>query len=578
MKKNKEKKAPKQGKAKNRPRGFHSINIKVVALVLVAIVVSVVSLLGLVIPITNNALSGLTDSYLTDVCSTGGKSLDDAFLRSGKIILNYDYMKNMFGQIQVSDLDSSYAYVLSADGTVVYHPDDTLLEQPLEVKELQNVVQQIADGEKIKEGVISYKYNGSTKNAAYYVSSNKMAILVVSADKHDILKSMDQILWFSVIAAVLIFVILGSSTYIIARRMIRPILEITGVVDSFAELDFTENPTTARISKRSDETGQMARAIGKLRERLVAIVSQIKNQSQLLYNASSELDTNASHTTTTVESVEAAVSEIANGATTQASETQKANDDILHMGNMIEHTNDQVENLTNTANLMRRSSDEAAKTLQELDYINKQALQSIDIIYEQTNTTNASAMKIQEATSLIASIAEETNLLSLNASIEAARAGEAGRGFAVVASQIQKLAEQSNNSTNQIDQIIRNLIDDSEKAVETMAQVKEIMTQQSENVHKTGLVFEQVRDGISHSISGVGEIATKTNQLDEARTDVVDVVQNLTSIAEQNAASTEETSASVLEVSNIMMEITENANHLKEIASVLEENMNEFKL
>ena len=157
-------------------------------------------------------------------------------------------------------------------------------------------------------------------------------------------------------------------------------------------------------------------------------------------------------------------------------------------------------------------------------------------------------------------------------------AGEAGRGFAVVASQIQKLADQSNESANQIDQIIHALIEDSEKAVKTMDEVKTIMNLQSENVHKTGQVFEQVRDGISSSISGVGEIATRTTQLDKARGDVVDVVQNLTAIAQQNAASTEETSASVMEVSNVMQEIMENANRLKEIASILEENMNSFTL
>ena len=276
--------------------------------------------------------------------------------------------------------------------------------------------------------------------------------------------------------------------------------------------------------------------------------------------------------------VETAVNEIATGATNQASETQKATDDIVNMGNMIEHTNSQVESLTSTANLMRESSEEAAATLKELDNINQQAIASIDVIYEQTNITNISALKIKEATTLISSIAEETNLLSLNASIEAARAGEAGRGFAVVASQIQKLADQSNESANQIDQIIHALIEDSEKAVKTMDEVKTIMNLQSENVHKTGQVFEQVRDGISSSISGVGEIATRTTQLDKARGDVVDVVQNLTAIAQQNAASTEETSASVMEVSNVMQEIMENANRLKEIASILEENMNSFTL
>ena len=187
-------------------------------------------------------------------------------------------------------------------------------------------------------------------------------------------------------------------------------------------------------------------------------------------------------------------------------------------------------------------------------------------------------MKIKEATSLISSIADETNLLSLNASIEAARAGEAGRGFSVVASQIQKLAEQSNDSARQIDDIIYTLLEDSQKAVQTMEEVKEIITKQSENVSKTGSVFSQVQGGISESIQGVDEIADRTNQLNMARSNVVDVVQNLTAIAEQNAASTEETSAAVNEVANIMQDFSEHAAKLQDIAHTLESNVDIFKL
>lgn len=296
-----------------------------------------------------------------------------------------------------------------------------------------------------------------------------------------------------------------------------------------------------------------------------------------IYEASNELDSNAALTSSTVGNVEIAVSEIASGATSQAEETQKATDNIVDMGNMIQYTNSEVENLTSTANLMKQSSDKASSTLQELDNINKRAIESIDIIYEQTNTTNASAMKIQEATTLISSIAEETNLLSLNASIEAARAGEAGRGFAVVASQIQKLAEQSNDSARQIEEIIHTLIMDSQKAVETMNEVREIMQQQNDNVSKTGAVFSQVREGISESLSGSQRNRRQDSALDDARSNVVDVVQSLTAIAEENAASTGGNLRFwLLKSANIRQRISDNAGELKKIASVLEENIKAF--
>ena len=248
------------------------------------------------------------------------------------------------------------------------------------------------------------------------------------------------------------------------------------------------------------------------------------------------------------------------------------------MGNMVEETSQEVANLISNADHMKKASDEATATLAALEKINQHAKEAIDVIYEQTNTTNESALKIREATSLITSIAEETNLLSLNATIEAARAGEQGRGFAVVASQIQKLAEQSNESARQIENIIDSLISDSQKAVETMGEVKTIMESQSENVEKTDAIFTEVKSGITSSIEGVNKIADKTKRLDEARVNVVDVVQNLTAIAEENAASTEETSASVTEVSNIVYNISENASQLKDVADGLEQNMNIFKM
>ena len=578
-------KAPKPAKAQKVPKekkekkaGLHSMRFNVVQLVLLSIIISVASLLIMIIPVADNAISTLAESYMRDVCDTCGLNVDAALNRSGNVILNQAYLETLIGDVCINDLDSSYAYVVDSDGTMIYHPDESKIGQPVENAAIKQVVADLEAGKEQQKGLVIYEFRGAEKYAAYYVTSNKAAILVITADRGDILSAKDAIYARAGGAAIIIFIVLGIISFVIASKMTRPIVEITNVIKLFSSLNFAESPTTIRISKRKDETGQMARAIGDLREKLVTIVSQIKSQSELLYNASTELDTNASHTTSTVGNVETAVNEIATGATNQASETQKATDDIVNMGNMIEHTNSQVENLTSTANLMRESSEEAAATLKELDNINQQAIASIDVIYEQTNITNISALKIKEATTLISSIAEETNLLSLNASIEAARAGEAGRGFAVVASQIQKLADQSNESANQIDQIIHALIEDSEKAVKTMDEVKTIMNLQSENVHKTGQVFEQVRDGISSSISGVGEIATKTTQLDKARGDVVDVVQNLTAIAQQNAASTEETSASVMEVSNVMQEIMENANRLKEIASILEENMNSFTL
>jgi methyl-accepting chemotaxis protein len=322
----------------------------------------------------------------------------------------------------------------------------------------------------------------------------------------------------------------------------------------------------------------MGKALMELRDSLIQVVEDIKSKSAQVLDAAASLDKDASETATTIEQVESAVNDIADGATSQADETQKATEHVITMGNMVKDTNAEVSNLLAFAEEMQECTTQARNILKELEQINQRAGENIDIIAEQTNTTNAAAQKISEATHLITSIAEETNLLALNASIEAARAGEQGKGFGVVATEIQKLAEQTNQSAVKIEEIVDELLADSTKAVETMYEVKEIGRIQSDYVDQTQNAFAQVASGVDQSINGINRISEKTIQLDEARTNVVDIVQNLTAIAEENAAGTEQTSASATEVSSIVEDITGKSSAMKSIAKELEEGMNIFKI
>ena len=354
-------------------------------------------------------------------------------------------------------------------------------------------------------------------------------------------------------------------------QILRILLVMVGIVLATAVLD-------KAVLKRKDEIGNISRAIMRLKEELSGTIAVIKTQSDELNGAAAYLQNRTAETSDSLLQVERAVGEVAEGATNQAEETQMATDNVVNMGHMVEETANEADEMNQSAQNMRKLGQEAFDTLHELQRINEEAKQSIDVIYEQTNTTNQSAQKIKEATNLITSIAEETNLLSLNAAIEAARAGEQGRGFAVVASQIQKLAEQSNESAKQIEDIISDLIADSDKSVETMDIVRGIMDKQSQNVVRTDECFGEVLKGIERSIETIGGIADKAEKMNGAKVSVVDSVQNLTAIAEENAASTEETSASIIEIANAVADISARAEQLKGIADKMDESMAIFKL
>ena len=558
---------------------MQSVKTKMVLMVVAAMVV-----LGLMISLifavnVQNHLMDLNQNYLYDLAVAYGIEVNDQIDVIGyNTATDYNNLARSLGEVRLAEVESSYAYLVSEDGTMLYHPTKDKVGQPVENEVVKSVVERLQAGENVEPEVVQYRFKGTMKYAAYYVTDRGHCILVISADESDILQSVRRVTMIGSVCAVVLVVVFSVFAYLFVNSTITPIKRVTEIVGRLAHMDFTEIEGQDKLVKRTDETGMMSRAVAELRAQLAEIVSSLRQQSTQLFSASESLHTNASETASTVEQVEKAVSEISEGASSQADETQKATENVILMGNMVEETSQEVANLISNADHMKKASDEATATLAALEKINQHAKEAIDVIYEQTNTTNESALKIREATSLITSIAEETNLLSLNATIEAARAGEQGRGFAVVASQIQKLAEQSNESARQIENIIDSLISDSQKAVETMGEVKTIMESQSENVEKTDAIFTEVKSGITSSIEGVNKIADKTKRLDEARVNVVDVVQNLTAIAEENAASTEETSASVTEVSNIVYNISENASQLKDVADGLEQNMNIFKM
>ena len=199
-------------------------------------------------------------------------------------------------------------------------------------------------------------------------------------------------------------------------------------------------------------------------------------------------------------------------------------------------------------------------------------------INKETLTTNESVLKIRDAAQLITSIAEETNLLSLNASIEAARAGEQGSGFAVVAGQIKKLAEQSNDSAKYIDSVIDVLLQESSEAVQIMDDVKEIMKLQSERLADTKSCFEEVTQNVIVTQQEIANITQNISDMDEERIGVVDAVQSLTAIAEENAAGAQESLASTEMVNDMVKKVADAAKELAELADAIEKNISIFKV
>lgn len=551
---------------------FSSLKFKMVLILIVATAVTAATLLLIMVPFSERQIKNEIKNYMYDIAQSSCSILDTMSSTDDAAL------KEHFQNVSVEGISSSYAYIVSSDGTMLYHPTAEKIGKSVENAVIKGVVSELQNGQKPENKVVTYEFNGVNKYVAYSISKDQSKIVVISADESEVLQPVNNMMKLAVFALIVVVVIVSAIGIVITEIALRPIIRVSQIVQKMADLDFSENENTEKMKKRKDETGVMTRSVALLREELVGLLEGIQKQSVQLFKTSANLDGDSDETQKMVEQVDRAVGDIATGATSQAQETQNATENVIAMGNMIEDTNAEAERLNGNAQQMKDSSDQAMQILKELNEINDRTKQSIEEVYTQTNITNESVQKIKEATVLIASIAEETNLLSLNASIEAARAGEQGKGFAVVASQIQKLAEQSNESASQIDEITNALISDSTKSVETIAQVRDIMNEQSEKMEKTDSMFRQVNTGVDHAMDSVNTITEKTELLNQSREKIIDVVQNLSAIAEENAASSQETSASITQVNTVVTDISDNASGLKDIAYHLEKDVKRVQL
>ncbi len=561
--------------------GFlHSLKAKILLLVAAAVVLTVVLNLWTVIPKSSSNISELTSNYMLDVAMVAGEGIDNQIrMSSYDSVMSGGNLSRVIGNIEIKGVKDSYTYIVDGDGTMLYHPTADKIGKPVENSVVKGVISKLKSENRPQPEVVQYNFNGETKYAGIYVGKSKDFILVVNANKKQALSGTTSIATSTVKGSIFAMVLCLIAAIFVTRKIVAPIISATDTVEKLGNLDFSGDVSSdKKMLKRKDEVGVMLRSITELKNIIVKVMAEIRAYSESLGEAAEALKNSANESSTAAGQVETAITGIADGASSQAQETQSATENVIVMGKMIEQASTEVEQLGDNSADMHKASENAMSILAELEKINQKTMEAIHIIGEQTQKTNESAAKIKVATDMISEIAEETTLLSLNASIEAARAGEQGRGFAVVANQIQKLAEQSADATTQITEVISELVNDAQESVQTMDEVKEVMNQQSENVSQTEKAFKNVEKGIAESIESVEKITDKTRKLDEARAGVVDVVQSLSAIAEENAASAEETSASASEVGSIMEDVSQNANMLDEIAVKLNENVKRFKI
>jgi len=474
-------------------------------------------------------------------------------------------------------MDSSYAYLVSSDGTMLYHPTEEKIGQPVENAVVSGLVEDLQNGVVNEPACVEYEFDGVHKYAAYYINNTGEFILVITVDEEDIFRSVNKVTAMIVISGLVTLILLLVVGIIMSNRMVAPLNKMSGIVNKVATLDFTENKEQEKLNRRQDEIGLMSRAISNLHLELRKIIEIIQSQGHQLARSNEDFEREFCQIVDDISNVNSAVEEIAMGSTSQAQETTSAGTHVNNIGNAIETNSNAVNTLEKSVERMNALANESNDMLEELVDVNNKTTGTIGVVMDQTNLTNESSERIKQAVSIIQEIAEETNLLSLNASIEAARAGESGRGFAVVAEQIRKLAENSAASAEEINQLAVDLINNSQDSVQKMKELSDDAALQLERLDGTKQSFDGLKVEIDAVLHASKEILEQTVKISDLKSGVSNVIEQLAAIAEQNAASTQETSASMHTLTGSIDKCREETATLSNLSESLNEQTGKFK-
>ena len=594
-------------------KGFRSLTVMLISIICIMVSIPTIGLACLGVYYLRASMTESEELYeesMTDGYSMEIKSQVQAAL---SVIQTY-YNKSQSGELteaeaqtlakdavramRYRDDSSGYLWIDGADYVLVVHP--ILTEQ--EGTNRYDLTDQ--NGVKVTQNVVSTAQAGGGFHEFYFTKSDGVTVAPKLAysemfqpwgwavatgnyidemnEKIDnrkiyIEKEFSTMLTFYGIAAV---VMLIAALIISALSGFRITKGIKLVEDNLrqaamGDLSFTVSPALLR---RADEIGDMAHSLENVRKSLATMLGSVIQTGEALSHSSEKFNEKFENISESIRNTNQAIEDLAQGATNQANETEIVNEKIIELGGVIEVEKNGVNKLEDAVSAMTSHSTGASESIKELDQITQTTIETIDIVSEQTNKNNDSAANINKAIEIIKGLASQTNLLSLNASIEAARAGEAGRGFAVVAEEIRNLSEESSNNAQEIERIVKELVDNVELSVNKMNEVTLNVQKQQKCLEETRTAFSNLNQEVTLVEEVTKEIGSQTEILNSLRQIVMDSVNSLSSVVEENAASTEETSASMTLLSQTIGECTEDTQGLVELSRQQNEPASKFQI
>ncbi|WP_081976196.1 methyl-accepting chemotaxis protein [Ureibacillus manganicus] len=478
--------------------------------------------------------------------------------------------------MQSNKLDESgYSFLLSNDGTILYHPNSELiLEQKLQSLsgDIGNLGRKMVEGEK---GLELTNVNDRLEYIGYSPVPTTNWSVGTSIPQEVALSSLNTFTYMMSLYFMTACFILIVLVFFLLKRMLREIPHVTNVMKQLALGNLSQKELQS-ISK--DEIGQLVTSTNQLNQNLRNIVSQINIVSETVSSQSEELTQSASEVKMGSEQVASTMQELAAGSENQANSASDLSFGMNNFADKVQEANENGYRIEANSKVVLKMTEDGSELMKNSILQMEKIVDIMQDSVKKVQGLDKQSQEISKLVTVIKDVADQTNLLALNAAIEAARAGEHGKGFAVVADEVRKLAEQVSNSVTNITSIVGNIQKESGLVSEVLLGGYNEVEQGKSLIESTGETFHGISGAVTEMVNSITTIAENLTHIAASSQEMNGAIQEIASVSEESAAGVEQTSASSQQISSIMEEVAGSSNQLAKLAEELNELVKHFKL